>query len=55
MEEEILISPVDQRAIPLTGMSRRELRDLHYYRRNKNVKNDFGLTSFFDGKEEIVK
>lgn len=54
MEEEILISPVDQRAIPLTGMSRRELRDLHYTEEIKMAKMILDLPPFSMERKKLL-
>lgn len=54
MEEEILISPVDQRAIPLTGMSRRELRDLHYTEEIKMAKMILALPPFSKERKQLL-
>ncbi len=54
MEEEILISPVDQRAIPLTGMSRRELRDLHYTEEIKMSKMILDLPPFSMERKKLL-
>lgn len=54
MVEDILISPVDQREILLTGMFRRELRDLHYSEEIKMAEMILSLPPFSEERKQLL-
>lgn len=54
MKDEILISPVDKREILITGMSRRELRDLHYTEEIKMAKMILSLPPFSEKRKKLL-
>lgn len=54
MEEEILESPVDNRKISLQGMSKRELRDLHYAEEVKMAKTILSCEPFSEQRSQLL-